>query len=47
MQKMICIPEERYYLMLETYDRVMEELEEVKKALHEAQKNRTREGELQ
>lgn len=35
MQKMICIPEERYYLMLETYDKVVAELAEMKKALEE------------
>lgn len=35
MQKYICIPEERYFLMLESYDRVVEELESMKKALEE------------
>ncbi len=35
MQKMICIPAERYYKMLETYDQAMEELEQLKKALKE------------
>lgn len=33
MQKYICILEERYFLMLETYDRVVEELESMKKPL--------------
>lgn len=36
MQKMILIPEERYYKMLETYDKVVNELEEMKKTLEEA-----------
>lgn len=35
MQKYICIPEERYFLILESYDRVVEELESMKKALEE------------
>lgn len=35
MQKMICIPAERYYKMLEAYDQAMEELEQLKKALKE------------
>lgn len=35
MQKMICIPAERYYKMLETYDQAIEELEQLKKALKE------------
>lgn len=35
MKKYICIPEERYFLMLESYDRVVEELESMKKALEE------------
>ena len=35
MQKCICIPEQ-YELMLETYDKVVEELEKLKKALEEA-----------
>lgn len=33
MQKMILIPEERYYKMLESYDKVMNELEEMKRIL--------------
>ncbi len=36
MQKCICIPVEQYELMLETYDKVVEELEKLKKALEEA-----------
>lgn len=36
MQKMICIPKEQYYLMLESFDKVVAELEEMKKALEEA-----------
>lgn len=36
MQKMICISKEQYYLMLETYDKVVTELEKAKKALEEA-----------
>lgn len=36
MEKMICIPEWRYNLMLETFDKAMKELEELKKALAEA-----------
>lgn len=36
MQKMIMIPEERYYKMLETYDKAMKELEKIKNALKEA-----------
>lgn len=35
MQKMIMIPEERYYKMLETYDNAMKELEKIKDALKE------------
>ena len=35
MQKMICIPAERYYKMLEAYDQAMEELEQLKNALKE------------
>lgn len=35
-QKMIMIPEWRYYKMLETYDNAMKELEKLKKALEEA-----------
>ena len=35
-QKMIMIPEWRYYKMLETYDNAMKELEKMKKALEEA-----------
>lgn len=37
MQKMILIPEERYYKMLETYDKVVNELEEMKKPLKKRQ----------
>ena len=33
MKKCICIPVEQYELMLETYDKVVEELEKMKKAL--------------
>lgn len=36
MQKMIMIPEERYYKMIETYDKVIKELNKLKKALEEA-----------
>ena len=36
MQKMIMIPEWRYCRMLESYDKAMKELEELKKALKEA-----------
>jgi len=36
MQKMIMIPEERWNRMLETYDALVLELEEMKKALKEA-----------
>lgn len=36
MTKCICIPVEQYELMLETYDKVVEELEKMKKALEEA-----------
>ncbi len=36
MQKCICIPEERYFLMLESYDKVVQELAITKKALEEA-----------
>lgn len=36
MKKCICIPVEQYELMLETYDKVVEELEKMKKALKEA-----------
>ena len=35
MQRMICIPAERYYKMLEAYDQAVEELEQLKKALKE------------
>lgn len=35
MQKMICIPIEQYELMLKSYDEVINELEEMKKALEE------------
>ena len=36
MQKMIMIPEERYYKMLESYDKAIQELEKLKKASEEA-----------
>ena len=36
MQKMIMIPEERYYKMIETYDKVIKDLNKLKKALEEA-----------
>ena len=36
MQKCICIPIEQYELMLEAYNKVVEELEKMKKALEEA-----------
>ena len=36
MKKCICIPIEQYELMLETYDKVVEKLEKMKKALEEA-----------
>lgn len=36
MQKMIMIPEERYYKMIESYDKAIKELEKLKKALEEA-----------
>lgn len=36
MQKMIMIPEWRYYRMMESYDKAIEELEKLKKALAEA-----------
>lgn len=36
MKKCICIPVEQYELMLETYDKVVQELEDTKKALEEA-----------
>lgn len=36
MQKMICIPVEQYNLMLKSYDEVINELEEMKKALEAA-----------
>lgn len=35
MKKLICIPVEQYELMLSTYDKVVEELESMKKALEE------------
>lgn len=35
MQKCICIPVEQYELMLETYDKVVEELKQMKKTLQE------------
>ena len=35
MQKCICIPMELYELMLATYDKVVKELEDMKKALEE------------
>ena len=36
VQKMIMIPEERYYKMIESYDKAIKELEKLKKALEEA-----------
>ena len=36
MKKCICIPIEQYELMIVTYDKVVAELEEMKKALEEA-----------
>lgn len=36
MQKCICILMEQYELMLETYNKVVEELEKMKKAFEEA-----------
>ena len=36
MRKCICIPIEQYELMIATYDKVVSELEEMKKALEEA-----------
>lgn len=36
MQKMIMIPEWRYYKMLESYGKAIKELEKLKKALEEA-----------
>ena len=38
MQKVICIPVEQYNLMLETYDRLVVELEEMKRILQEGGK---------
>ena len=35
MKKCICIPVEQYERMLTTYDKVVEELEKMKKALEE------------
>lgn len=35
MKKCICIPVEQYELMLATYDKVVEELEQMKKAFEE------------
>lgn len=36
MQKMICIPEWRYELMLRTFDEAMQELEKLKEELKNA-----------
>ena len=36
MQKMSMMPEARYYKMLESYDKGVEESEKLKKALEEA-----------
>ncbi len=36
MKKYICIPMEQYELILESYDKVIRELEGMKKALEEA-----------
>lgn len=35
MKKCICIPVEQYELMLENYDKVVEELQQMKKAFEE------------
>ena len=35
MQRMICIPKERYLKMVESYDQAIEEIERLKKALKE------------
>ena len=36
MQKMIMIPEERYWKMIESYDKALNELKKLKKAFEEA-----------
>lgn len=36
MQKGIVIPKEQYYKMLKSYDRIVKELEELKKSLEPA-----------
>lgn len=36
MEKMICIPKWQYELMLKSFDEVVKELEELKKALEAA-----------
>lgn len=36
MQKGIVIPKEQYYKILESYDRIVKELEELKKSLEPA-----------
>lgn len=36
MQKMIMLPEERYYKMVDAYDKAIQEIEKLKKALEEA-----------
>lgn len=36
MEKMICIPEWRYELMLKTFDETMKELEKLKEELKKA-----------
>ncbi len=36
VQKMIMIPEERYYKMLEAYDKALKEVDDLKKTLEEA-----------
>lgn len=38
MQRGIVIPKEQYYKMLESYDRIVKELEELKKSLTPASK---------
>lgn len=43
MQKMICIPIEQYELMLKSYDDVVNELEEMKKALAEVSTSKRQE----
>lgn len=40
MRKCICIPIEQYELMIATYDKVVAELEEMKRILQEGGKER-------